>query len=392
MKRLTVYWMPLLLVLGLGGRESPAPQSRLVVHEWGTITTRHAPNGIPDGRLNRIGPEEVLPDFVHRYEPEPTRRNPQNMLTKTPLTPGRPDVTMRLETPVIYFYPPAGGLPPFDVAVSFRGGVLNEFYPAGAASVDVDVERVTSKMNAGLIKGWDGKVLDNYVVGDLQWTGLRLKKSVSLPATSSHVWLAPRRVQASGVETPSGEGERYLFYRGVAHLDALLQTELSQSDVRLRAPQRLLWMESATMIIPSLWLVDIRADGRVAFRHQNAISIARAGAGREVGRASLFRPDEFAADGRGRLRGSMKEALTGAGLFDDEAEAMLETVEAKLFRHARAPDLLPRSAGVAGVLPAAPDHRAPRPHQGPRGADRSQTLSLRSSRGPGRGRQRSPRG
>src|SRR5689334_9477066 len=72
----------------------------LVVHEWGTITTRHAPAGMPHGRLNHIAPSETLPSFVHQYEPEPTKDNPDKSLVKTTLTPGRPDVTMRLETPV----------------------------------------------------------------------------------------------------------------------------------------------------------------------------------------------------------------------------------------------------------------------------------------------------
>jgi len=43
-----------------------------------------------------------------------------------------PLVTMRLETPVIYFYyPPKGMTEPFpvDVNVKFRGGWLTQFYP-----------------------------------------------------------------------------------------------------------------------------------------------------------------------------------------------------------------------------------------------------------------------
>jgi len=70
MKRINLYILPLLLVLGLPGRRrNPSP---MIVHEWGTITTRHAPNGTPEGRLNRISPTEVLPQFVHRFEPKPT--------------------------------------------------------------------------------------------------------------------------------------------------------------------------------------------------------------------------------------------------------------------------------------------------------------------------------
>ena len=337
MKRIDLFVLPLMVVLGLRspGQLVPPPHvSPLIVHEWGTITTRHAPDGTPEGRLNRISPSEVLPEFVHHYEPPSTQNIPQNALIKTPFTPGRPDVTMRLETPVIYFYPAAGSeLPPFDVSVRFRGGIVNEFYPVGEASVAVDLNRVASKMQAGLINSrWDGDVLDNYVVGSLRWAGLLLKNSVPAPHTSSHVWLAPRQVKSTGVLAPSGEGEQYLFYRGVAHLDALFQTELGNTDVRLRAPQRLLWMSAPAMTVENVWLVDIRPNGTAAFRQQKGIRIAKSAASQDVVRVSLFGDGEYARDGLGRLRSSMKEALIAGGLFEDEAEAMLETWEDSYFR------------------------------------------------------------
>jgi hypothetical protein len=86
----------------------PVAAADLVVHEWGTITTIHSASGQPHGGLNRIDASDVLPDFVHRYEPEQTGQDPAKAFGKSPLVPGRPDVTMRLETPVIYFHPPAG--------------------------------------------------------------------------------------------------------------------------------------------------------------------------------------------------------------------------------------------------------------------------------------------
>src|SRR5918999_3020224 len=139
--RITRWALTLGLLLGIVGVRGAERVSPLVVHEWGTITTRHAPDGTPEGRLNRISKSEVLPAFVHRYEPPTTKDDPEKSLTKSPLTPGRPDVTMRLETPVVYFYPPAGSasVPSFDVGVEFRGGIVNEFYPRGEPSVEVDV-------------------------------------------------------------------------------------------------------------------------------------------------------------------------------------------------------------------------------------------------------------
>jgi hypothetical protein len=327
LNRLSVSLLTLGLLLGILGVRGAKRTSLLVVHEWGTITTRHAPNGRPKGRLNRISQAEVLPAFVHRYDPRPTKDDPEKSLDKSPFTPGRPDVTMRLETPVLYFYPPAGSpsLPPFDVSVTFRGGIVNEFYPRGEASVEVDVERVNAKIEAGHIKSWNGEVLNNYVVGGLRWRGLSLKEAVTIPQTSSHAWLAPRRVRSTGVVTSSGEGERYLFYRGVAHLDALVQTQLSAAEVRLRAPRRLHWLRAPSMTIANLWLVDIRPDGSAAFREYTQIGIAKNAASREIRRIPLFAAEDYTAGSLRDLRRSMKQALVAAGLFEDEAEAMLET-------------------------------------------------------------------
>jgi hypothetical protein len=334
MKRLSVSLLTLGLLLGIIGVRGAERASPLVVHEWGTITTRHAPDGTPSGRLNRISESEVLPAFVHRYEPPSTKDNPQKSLTKSPVTPGRPDVTMRLETPVLYFYPPAGSssVPPFDVSVTFRGGIVNEFYPRADASVEVDVDRVNAKIEAGYIKAWDGAVLNNYVVGGLHWRGLSLKEAVTIPQTSSDAWLAPRRVRSVGVVTPSGEGERYLFYRGVAHLDALVQTKLSRGEVQLRAPQRLHWLRAPSMTIANLWLVDIRPDGSAAFREYTQIGIAKDAASRELRRVPLFTATDYTTARLGDLRRAMKQALMAAGLFEDEAEAMLETWKESYYR------------------------------------------------------------
>jgi hypothetical protein len=315
-----------------GGPRVTAP---LVVHEWGTITTRHAPDGTPEGRLNHIDSSEVLPPFVHRYEPPPTRAMPRNTLLKTAIEPGRPDVTMRLETPVIYFHVPAGErpeeVPPFSVGVRFRGGVLNEFYPDAAPSVAIDFDRVTAKMQAGVLTSWDGSVLNNYVVGGLRWTNLILKDSVSAPRTASSVWLAPRQVKSSAVMTGTGEAERYLFYRGVAHLDALMRTELGPTAVRLLPPATLIWLAEPAMTVPAMWLVEVRGDGRVAFRKQDRVVISKAGGPPELARLELLTDGDFGPHGLAALRRSMRHSLIDAGLFDDEADAMLETWKASYF-------------------------------------------------------------
>jgi hypothetical protein len=334
MKRVIAPLFWLTLAPALLGLQQPYRAEPVVVHEWGTITTRHTPVGAPVGKLNRIEQSEVLPPFVHRFEPPATRGKPEKETGKGVLTPGRPDVTMRLETPVLYFYPPAGSgpLPRFDVSVKFRGGIVNEFYPDGNASVAVDADRINAKMDAGVVKTWwDGGLLDNYVVGSLRWDGLTLNDSARLPSTSSPIWLAPRRVRSTNVVARSGEAERYLFYRGVAHLDALMRTEVTASEVYLRAPSRLLWLRQPSMSVRDVWLVDVRPDGKVAFFENGGLDIANDTA-RDLARIPRFREKDYSTVNLDSLRASMKRTLVFAGLFADEAEAMLETWKESYFQ------------------------------------------------------------
>ena len=329
---------------------SPSP-TPLIVHEWGTITTVHAASGKPSGCLNQISDSDLLPDFVHKFEPAGLRtpvgspalfqsadasRIP---LVKTAIGPCRPDVTMRLETPVIYFHPARSETiaSPLDVTVHFRGGVLNEFYPNASASVTVDAEQPEAHGHPLVLRGgggqpWNGGLLDSSVVGKLEWTGIWLRDSAPLPQTFAHVWLAPRQVSAATVRTSAGESERYLFYRGVAHLDAVIATQLDAAGVHLAAPAQLDWMRHSTSAIAGAWLVDIRANGTAAFHAAPPMTIDKAAPSAALASVSLFKNDEYSSSAIAQLRAAMKRSLVSAGLSDDEASAMLETWSNSYFR------------------------------------------------------------
>jgi len=325
----------LLAVLGTGRA------AELVIHEWGTITTIHEEDGTPVGGLNKIDADDVLPDFVHRYEPETTRQKPERILGKLPNIAGRPDVTMRLETPVIYFHPPPNKdfTDPIDVSVRFRGGVINEFYPSAAASVALDQRRIQSKVNDGVITEWNGDILNNYVVGSLKWKGLRLHNTVVAPLTHSEIWLAPREVSSVSVFNPeAGEGEQYLFYRGVAHLDSLLATKTSRGSVELSTPAHLTWLESTAPVvptavtIPNIWLADVRSDGVIAFRSSQAVTLMKENEGKRLATVKRFSDSDYTPEAAKQLRAAIKKALIAQGLFADEAEAMLNTWKASYFQ------------------------------------------------------------
>src|SRR5438105_3534870 len=81
--------------------------SMLVVHEWGTFTSFQDADGHTISGINVD--DEPVPDFVHRMKDLPvftTRSAPARWSQGAPAC--HPDVTLRLETPVLYFYPQPG--------------------------------------------------------------------------------------------------------------------------------------------------------------------------------------------------------------------------------------------------------------------------------------------
>src|SRR5581483_6038089 len=109
-------------------------------------------------------------------------------------------VTMRLETPVVYFYPPSSWKveKTIDVSVRLRGGWLTEFYPGAHADAPGLAER----------KFEFGKLTPE-TTSSLAWKDLQIGSDGVGPETNEHVWLAPRQVAAANVTSDDGESERY---------------------------------------------------------------------------------------------------------------------------------------------------------------------------------------
>src|SRR6185503_9959314 len=106
-----------------------AEEKKWVIHEWGTFTSLQNEAGDAIGGINTD--DEPVPPFVHRlayqFLLEPMEI-PPSFCHGVPRC--HPDVTMRLETPVIYFHPPAAQtFSNVNVRVKFRGGWLTEYYP-----------------------------------------------------------------------------------------------------------------------------------------------------------------------------------------------------------------------------------------------------------------------
>ena len=91
----------------------------LVVHEWGTFTSFQDAEGRTIQGINVD--DEPVPRFVHRLRDFQTFRTTAMPAIWSQGAPRcYPGVTLRLETPVLYFYPPVGWqATPFDVRATF---------------------------------------------------------------------------------------------------------------------------------------------------------------------------------------------------------------------------------------------------------------------------------
>jgi hypothetical protein len=288
----------------------------LTVHEWGTFTCLQDDRGRELTGINID--DEPVPKFVHNLAPF---IHSQAVLSTThweyrqKAAPRQhPLVTMRLETPVIYFYPPKRLERPIalHVDVRFRGGWLTEFYPKAQADLP------------GLRDGgFRFSDLSPQTIGKLSWSYLQVGTDGKGPQTDAHVWLAPRKVASASVTAENGESERYLFYRGIGQQRSPLRVERGKARDQLRIfgnfDEALDWGEKVK--IPALWLVDVQP-GETRYRALPAVTATSKTTDllAEVGLAS----GEWKT-GLDALRSEMHKALVAEGLYEDEATAMLST-------------------------------------------------------------------
>lgn len=299
---------------------------RFVVHEWGTFTTLQDETGRELHGINID--DEPVPEFVHNLnrfllaKPFLTSLHWQYSQKSAPRH--HPLVTMRLETPVIYFYPPAGESLPMrvDVRVNFLGGWLTEFYPNATPSAPGLKEDL-----------FDLEELTPATLSGLNWNGLNVGVKKSGPETDQAVWLEPRKVNAAGIATSEGESERYLFYRGVGCQQAPLRVALDRQSggVQIRGNVGAALVGASHARFGNLWLFHAKTDGRCAFRVLEGFDATRDE--NVVLREASYRfsSSDYSVENRQRLHAKMHAALTADGLFGDEAKALLSTWQRAYF-------------------------------------------------------------
>lgn len=254
------------LMGAMGGTGDSPTDEPLTVHEWGTFTSIAGLGGQAVDWQPAGGPSD-LPCFV------------DSIVGRVKLSLRG---TIRMETPVIYFYGASGR--EIDVEVAFPEGVITEWYPRAEH---------TSKR--------------------IVWNGLRVSPELDgeLPHEGelSHYYAA-RATHALPVAV-GNQQEKFLFYRGVGNFQPPLQARLGDRDTVVHLTN------TSGEEIGGLILFENR-DGRIFWR-----PVERLGGGEDV--ALPAESEKGWSRGMESLETGLVSILVESGLYVEEALAMVET-------------------------------------------------------------------
>lgn len=293
------------------------------VHEWGTFTTLSASNGRVLEWYLPHSDASALPGFVEK----------RGFITKFALA------RMRMETPVIYFYPDQAQT--VTVEAKLEKGTISEVYPH-TDSVDL--------FDSGPPR-WTGELRPP---GDAESSALI--PTVSADEAGSHYAAARAVPQAwnfhhRGTDSPGAtrsipaQAERFIFYRGSGEaVMPLSLTVRSGGEIRLHPGDG----EPA----PIGLALEVR-DGLASWQ-----PLPSGEAGQEIS-IRLEAPTRPVAEVESQLADWFGQVLREQGLSGDEADAMVATWHGQWFREPglRAFTLVPRK----WVDQAVPLNIEPRP-------------------------------
>jgi hypothetical protein len=196
---------------------APQEPAKVVVHEWGTFTSVAGGDGASLDWRPLAGPSD-LPSFVydlsgspkgfrHGQAIEPCNHKEPNQCK------GCTSGTIRMETPVLYFY--SDRETTLSVKVDFPKGKITEWYPAAR--------------NVGHGIDWGQvRILPKAEVAFLTEKG------------ASHYYPA-RETDANPIRVCRGknpEHEKFLFYRGVGTFDLPISVSLEEGGKKVRLQNR----------------------------------------------------------------------------------------------------------------------------------------------------------
>jgi len=253
-------------LLALPASTSSSDAGALTVHEWGTFTSIAGADGTAVEWLPQAGPTD-LPCFVER-----SRFNVK----------GNFSGTVRMETPVLYFY--AARETTVNVHVGFRQGVITEWFPHAAVTP-----------GNGAAPGNDSTIA---------WRNVKVSPGVveNFPVehAASHYYAA-RRTDAAPLQAGSAR-EKFLFYRGVGRFALpIAATVDADGKVAVRNPRG--------QPVGDIILFDHHR-GRIVYEVRRVLG-------------SQVIVDPAVSDREPTLE--LEKMLLANGLYPDEASAMIDT-------------------------------------------------------------------
>jgi hypothetical protein len=296
--------------------QTAASDPGLTAHEWGTFTSIAGKDGRAAGWLPLTGSTD-LPAFVEHFQ--------------TPSFKGGLRGTVRMETPVLYFY--TNHATTLSVHVSFAQGLITEWYPHANR-----VEPVGLQTQTRLVAYYnDWNRLQKQPDSSISWDSVSLQPNDSsiLPREdSTNHYYAARQTSSTPlrIKTQFGEQtEKFLFYRGVASFSVPVSVNLAQNG-------KILAENHTSQEIPAMLVFERRGD-KIGFRIADASAATPA-----------IDPPELNAT-MDSLKQAVEDMLIAQGLYQDEAQAMFETWRDSWFEEgSRLLYIVPREF-VDSVLP-----------------------------------------
>jgi len=306
------------LVVAAAARQTAAPASGVTAHEWGTFTSVAGAEGQPVEWAPFTGPQD-LPCYVTQLNPFSVKA--ENFVAFNGTQPGEflPGLraSVRMETPVIYFYSPVDAVE--SVEVHLPQGLITEWYPQATVPG---------------VPPW-ATVADPRGSGWAKWPSVRIRPDLKTGFPSDEIashYYAARDTDSAPLQV-GDQVEKFLFYRGLADFPVKL-------SVRLDRRGQVAIDRSGAPALPAAILFE--SDGRrMGFRVL----------GRVDGGVAIARPELTLDLQSPALRDELAKTLTAAGLFPREASAMIATWKDSWFEPGvRLFYVLPRES-VDEVLP-----------------------------------------
>ena len=271
----------LALCLAMAGN-AKKQEADLVAHEWGTFTSIAGNAGTAVQWYPWSVPSD-LPQFIEEFQARNFKPNLSG--------------TIRMETPVLYFYAPRETK--VSVHVRFSKGLITEWYPQATRYTPSSTLK-----NAALFSG-------DLEDGSLTWEGVAIRPGDESPLpreTKESRYYAARATASAPLRVNSPKGtqdEKFLFYRGVSREDSPIAARtLGNGDVQVE--------NQSGLPVTMLMVFDRRGD-TTGFRSVRNIEAAMT-----LPAPALDGTVETASE-------EMLAALMNEGLYPDEARAMLET-------------------------------------------------------------------